>query len=78
MGNQLKRRFALAGLSSRCYTVEDMEMVDQFRETAKYKKWKKEFKTKSKDRKKNNKDSDWDGKPSYMKLKVISEPRLRI
>ena len=40
MANRLKRNFALAGISSRCYTVEDMEMIEQFKQTTKYKKWK--------------------------------------
>ena len=41
MANRLKRNLALAGISSRCYTVDDMELAEQFKQTTKYKKWKK-------------------------------------
>ena len=40
MANRLKRNLALAGISSRCYTVDDMELAEQFKQTTKYKKWK--------------------------------------
>ena len=40
MANKLKRSLALAGISSRCYTVDDLELVEQFKQTVKYKKWK--------------------------------------
>ena len=84
MANKLKRNFALAGISSRCYTVEDMEMVEQFKQTTKYKKWKenkdKKVKALSKKigRKKALEEVYKDYTPSHMKLKVISKPRLRI
>ena len=39
MANRLKRNLALSGISSRCYTVDDMEMIEQFKTTNKYKKW---------------------------------------
>lgn len=42
MANRLKRNLALSGISSRCYTVDDMEMIEQFKTTNKYKKWKEE------------------------------------
>ena len=84
MANKLKRSLALAGISSRCYTVDDMELVEQFKQTAKYKKWKeskdKEVKSLSKKvgRKKALEEVYKDYTPEHMKFKVVSKPRLRI
>lgn len=85
MSNKLKKNFALAGISSRCYTVEDMEMMEQFKTTSKYKKWKEEREQKRKKilKKTHNYKEAFDAAygdytPSYMKLKVIDKPRLRV
>lgn len=85
MSNKLKRNFALAGISSRCFTVDDMEMIEQFKTTSKYKKWKEEREQKRKRvlRKKHNYKEAFDKAygdyvPSYMKLKIIDKPRLRV
>lgn len=84
MANRLKRSLALSGISSRCYTVDDMEMVEQFKTTAKYKKWKEDKDNKIKrlskrtGRKKAVEEVYKDYKPAYMKLHVIDKPRLRI
>lgn len=84
MSNKLKRNFALAGISSRCYTCDDMEMVEQFKTTNKYKKWKEEREKKRKRLiKKKGKDKAFeeaygDYTPSYMKLKINGKPRLRV
>ena len=84
MVNKLKRSLALAGISSRCYTVDDLELVEQFKQTAKYKKWKeskdKKVKSLSKKvgRKKALEEVYKDFTPEHMRFKVISKPRLRI
>lgn len=84
MSNKLKRNLALAGISSRCYTIDDMEMVEQFKNTSKYKKWKKEKDnqvkelSKRKSRSKAIEDVYGEYTPSYMKLHIIDKPRLRI
>ena len=84
MANRLKRNLALAGISSRCYTVDDMEMIEQFKTTNKYKKWKEEKNkqidklSKRKGRSKAIEEVYKDYIPSYMKLKVIDKPRLRL
>lgn len=78
-----KRRLALAGISTKCYTVDDMEMVEQFKTTNKYKKWKadKEDKRKKALRKKSYKeafeDAYGDYTPSYLKFQFSSKPRFR-
>lgn len=84
MANKLKRNLALAGISSRCYTVDDMELIEQFKQTAKYRKWKetkdKEVKkvSRKKGKRKAIEEVYKDYTPEYMKLKVIDKPRLRI
>ena len=84
MANKLKRSLALAGISSRCYTVDDMELIEQFKQTAKYRKWKetkdKEVKkvSRKKGKRKAIEEVYKDYTPEYMKLKVIDKPRLRI
>lgn len=85
MSNKLKRNFALAGISSRCYTVDDMEMAEQFKSTLKYKKWKEDReKVRKKSLKKNHNikeafnEAYGDYTPSYMKLKIIGKPKLRL
>ena len=84
MSNRLKRNLALSGISSRCYTVDDMEMVEQFKTTNKYKKWKEEKNkqidklSRRKVRSKAIEEVYKDYTPSYMKLKVIDKPRLRL
>lgn len=84
MANKLKRNLALAGISSRCYTVDDMELIEQFKQTAKYRKWKeikdKEVKkvSRKKGKRKAVEEVYKDYTPEYMKLKVIDKPRLRI
>lgn len=84
MANRLKRNLALSGISSRCYTVDDMEMIEQFKTTNKYKKWKEEKNrqidklSKRKGRDKAIEEVYKDYTPSYMKLKVIDKPRLRL
>ena len=84
MANRLKRQFALAGISSRCYTIDDMDMTEQFKSTVKYKKWKDEKDaqikklTKRKGRRKAVEEVYKDYKPSYMKMHVIDKPRLRL
>lgn len=84
MSNRLKRDLALAGISSRCYTVDDMEMVEQFKNTAKYRKWKEEKErkrmslSKRKGKWKAAEEVYGDYTPSYMKLKVNGKPRLRV
>ena len=84
MSNKVKRNLALAGISSRCYTVDDMEMIEQFKTTNKYKKWKKEREDKRKKLikkkgvKKAFEETYGDYTPSYKKLKVVCKPRLRI
>lgn len=85
MANRLKRNLALSGISSRCYTVDDVEMIEQFKQTTKYKKWKdsKETKRKKVFKKCHNYnkalEEAYEGYvPSYMKLKVIDKPRLRL
>lgn len=84
MANKLKRSLALAGISSRCYTIDDMELIEQFKQTAKYRKWKetkdKEVKkvSRKKGKRKAIEEVYKDYTPEYMKLKVIDKPRLRI
>ena len=84
MANRLKRNLALSGISSRCYTVDDMEMIEQFKTTNKYKKWKEEKNkqidklSRRKERSKAIEEVYKDYTPSYMKLKVIDKPRLRL
>ena len=84
MANRLKRNLALAGISSRCYTVDDMELAEQFKQTTKYKKWKeskdKEVKNLSRKvgRKKALEEVYKDFTPEHMRFKVISKPSLRI
>lgn len=84
MANKLKRNFALAGISSRCYTIDDMELTEQFKHTAKYRKWKetkdKEVKkvSRKKGKRKAIEEVYKDYTPEYMKPKVIDKPRLRI
>lgn len=83
MSNNLKKRFALAGLSSRCYTVDDMEMVEQFKTTNRYKKWKEERENKRHKlikkvgKRKAFEEAYEDYTPSYMSLKVVGKPRCR-
>lgn len=82
--NRLKRKFALAGISSRCYTVDDFEMAEQFKTTTRYKKWKrfKERRRKELSKKVGYKKAFeevyGDYTPSYMRLKVIGKPKLKI
>ena len=84
MANRLKRSFALAGISSSCYTVDDMEMMEQFTTTNKYRKWKEDRENRRKKiaRKRGSKKAFeevyGDYTPAYMKLKVNGKPRLRI
>lgn len=85
MSNKLKRNFALAGISSRCYTVDDIEMIEQFKTTSKYKKWKEEKESKRKKilKKSHNYKKAYEVAygnytPSHLKLKIIDKPRLRI
>jgi hypothetical protein len=83
MANRLKRNLALANISSRCYTVDDMEMTEQFKKTIKYRKWKEDkdskVKTLSKKigRKKALDEVYKDFTPEYMKFKVMGKPKLR-
>ena len=79
-----KKRLALSGISSRCYTVDDFEMAEQFKTTVKYKKWKADRENKrkkalkKKDPKEAFKEAYGDYTPSYLKLQVTGKPRLRI
>lgn len=41
--NNWKGKYARAGISTRCYTVYDEEMVEQYKTTAAYRRWKKEY-----------------------------------
>lgn len=84
MANRLKRKFALAGISARCFTVDDMEFIEQFKTTKKYREWKdsREIKRK-KISKKKGKDKAYeetygDFTPSYNKLRQVCKPRLRL
>ena len=84
MANRWKRNLALAGISSRCYTVDDMELVEQFKQTTKYKKWKeskdKEVKNLSRKvgRRKALEEVYKDYTPEHRRFKVVSKPRLII
>lgn len=84
MGNW-KHRLVMSGISTRCYTVDDMEMAEQFKTTAKYRKWKEERENKRKKllkRRKVTKKEAFekaygDYTPEYNKLKVCSDVRAR-
>lgn len=87
MSNRLKRNLALAGISSSCYTSYDMEMVEQFKQTNEYKNWKKSKNDEVSKLAKKRKGASYkkiyeevykDYKPSYLKYKVVSNPRLTV
>lgn len=82
-----KHNLAMSGISTRCFTVDDMELIEQFKTTNKYKKWKQERENKRKqllkeksykgDKERAFKEAYGDYTPSYNKLQVCTNVRAR-